>query len=70
MGLRALFRRIPGLGSLDRGDHSSASERPVENLDAWTAAQAGDMDRASGGEGGGSIPPNYVKSYDEGRPRK
>jgi hypothetical protein len=58
------------VGSLGRGDHSSASERPVENADAWAAAQGSDFDRMSGGEGHGSIPPNYVKSYDEGRPRK
>jgi hypothetical protein len=70
MGLRQLLRKVPGLGSLQRGDHGSGSERPVENLDAWSAAHAGDFDRMSGGEGHGSIPPNYVKSYDEGRPRK
>ena len=70
MGLRELLRKLPGIGSLDRGDRTSASDRPVGNTDAWAAAQAGDFDRTSGGEGGGSIPPNYVKSYDEGRPRK
>lgn len=69
MGLRDLLRKLR-LRSLDRGDYSSGSQRPVDNLDAWTAAQSGDFDRTSGGEGRGSIPPNYVKSYDEGRPRK
>jgi hypothetical protein len=69
MGLRELLRKLRP-GSLERGDYTSGSQRPVDNLDAWTAAQSGDFDRTSGGEGRGSIPPNYVKSYDEGRPRK
>jgi hypothetical protein len=43
----------------DHGDMISGGERPVEKLDA--AAQAmGDS---------GAIPPNYVKAYDEGRPK-
>ncbi len=36
-----------------------------------TAAHAREIDiDLGGGDGGGAIPPNYVKSYDEGRPRK
>jgi hypothetical protein len=53
--------------SLNRDEQTSGSERPVENTDALSAAHSGhELD--SGGEGGG-IPPNYVKAYDEGRPR-
>jgi hypothetical protein len=56
------------LRSLNRGGLTSASELPVENADAWAAASGGIQD--GGGHGGhNSIPPNYVKSYDEGRPR-
>jgi hypothetical protein len=53
--------------SLNRGGPTSASELPVENTDAWAAASGG-MDGAGHG-GHNSIPPNYVKAYDEGRPR-
>jgi hypothetical protein len=53
--------------SLSRGDLTSAPERPLENTDAWAAA-AGLQDGAGHG-GHNSIPPNYVKAYDEGRPR-
>ena len=64
--LRKLRTRLH-FGSLVRENSTSAAERPTENLDAMTAAHSGsDVD---GGEGGG-IPPGYVKSYDEGRPRK
>jgi hypothetical protein len=71
MGIRELLRKIPGIGSLERGDHTAADERPVENLDAMGAAYSRDFDvDPSDGGGGGGIPPNYVKSYDEGRPRK
>jgi hypothetical protein len=70
MGLRDLLRKLPGLGSLDRGDHSYAGERPVDNTDAMSAAYSRDIDIDASGDGGGGIPPNYVKSYDEGRPRK
>ena len=72
MGLRDLLRKLPGIGSLDRGDHSYSGERPVDNADALTAALSRDIDIDVSGDGGGGggIPPNYVKSYDEGRPRK
>jgi hypothetical protein len=54
--------------SLERGDSTSAAERPAENLDGVTAAHsARKID--PGGEGSG-IPPGYFKSYDEGRPRR
>jgi hypothetical protein len=64
--LRKLRKRLH-VGSLERGDSTSAAERPAENLDGMTAAHSG-REIDTGGEGGG-IPPSYVKSYDEGRPR-
>jgi hypothetical protein len=54
--------------SLNRGGLTSASERPVENTDAL-AATGGGIQAGFGSAGHNSIPPNYVKSYDEGRPR-
>jgi hypothetical protein len=69
MGIRDLLRKLPGIGSLERGDHSYEGDRPVENLDAMGAAYSRDID-IDPSDGGGGIPPNYVKSYDEGRPRK
>jgi hypothetical protein len=63
--LRKLRERLR-FGSLARENSTSPAERRTENLDGMTAAHFGsDVD----GEGGG-IPPGYVKSYDEGRPRK
>jgi hypothetical protein len=56
--LRRLLRRMR-IRSLEQG-------RPVENLDAMTAARQ--HQNPLGGES--SYPPGYVKSYDEGRPRK
>ena len=53
--------------SLNRGEQTDAEERPVENTDAF-AATGGELQSGFGG-GHNSIPPNYVKSYDEGRPR-
>jgi hypothetical protein len=69
MGLRELWKKIPMIGSLGRGDHALEGDRPVENIDAMGAAYMRDVD-LDATEGGGGIPPNYVKSYDEGRPRK
>jgi hypothetical protein len=59
------------LRSLNRGDLTDGGERPVENTDAL-AAVGGVNQSDLGGVGGShnSIPPNYVKSYDEGRPRR
>ena len=55
------------LRSSERRELSDESERPVENLDAGTAAMArGEKAQLSGG---GGYPPGYVKDYDEGRPR-
>ena len=71
MSLRDLFQKLRNVGSLGRGDHTLEGERPVENIDAMGAAYTRELDfDASDGGGGGGIPPNYVKSYDEGRPRK
>jgi hypothetical protein len=53
------------LRSLNRGV-PNASDLPLDNTDAWAAASAG-THNAQGGHN--SIPPNYVKAYDEGRPR-
>ena len=51
--------------SLNRGEQTDAE--PVENTDAF-AATGGELQSNFGG-GHNSIPPNYVKAYDEGRPR-
>jgi hypothetical protein len=64
--LRKLRKRLR-FGSLEPGNSTNAAQRPRENLDVLTAAHSG-REIDTGGEGGG-IPPGYVKSYDEGRPR-
>ena len=43
----------------DHGDPIRPGERSVEKLDAAAGAMSS----------GGPIPPNYVKDYDEGRPK-
>jgi hypothetical protein len=71
-----MFERIRTklrLGSLNRRDHDDARGNHVENPDA-IAATGSHMPAGDGGIShepiGGGMPPNYVKSYDEGRPRK
>ena len=55
---RGLLRRSNlRRGSLERSELTSAADVPVGNVDAW-------------GHGAAEFPPNYVRSYDEGRPRK
>jgi hypothetical protein len=49
----------------DRG-----AEPQLETTDGWAAAHSRDLDPSDWGAEGGGLPPNYVKSYDEGRPRK
>jgi hypothetical protein len=67
--MRRLLEKIKRLriGSLNRGELTTDDVRPVENTDATTAARASSTGRGS--VEGATIPPNYVKSYDEGRPR-
>jgi hypothetical protein len=66
--LRRLLVRL-GIGSSDDESHSSP-HRQLETTDAWAAAHSRDTDPGDWGAEGGGLPPNYVKSYDEGRPRK
>lgn len=70
MMLDSLKRLVERLrpGSLERGDFSRASKRPVENIEAGAAANMRE-DEVSGVNVGGNYPPGYVKPHDEGRPR-
>jgi hypothetical protein len=68
MGLLDSLKRALRIGSLERGNHTAADERPVENVDASAIAAQRDMDPNVGT--GPGYPPGYVKDYDEGRPRK
>jgi hypothetical protein len=67
--LQELFGRVWSR-SQDGAGHSSASERPLDPTDAFASARSRDVNPAEWGAEGGGLPPNYVKSYDEGRPRK
>src|ERR1700675_2091075 len=51
--------------SLDRGELTDAEKRPVENIDALAAIGISQSDLGGVGGSHNSIPPNYVKSYDE-----
>jgi hypothetical protein len=66
--LRRLLSRL-GFGSSDDDAHRGDEPR-LETTDAWAAAHSRDTDPTDWGGEGGGLPPNYVKSYDEGRPRK
>jgi hypothetical protein len=63
------LRALLGLKSVQPEDVTGDPRARVDNVDSLAAADFNDFDPGSGGEGGG-IPPGYVKSYDEGRPRK
>ena len=65
--LRKLRQRFRLGGSLDRGDFSGEGKRQVDNVDALAAT--GGRERTDE-IGDSNYPPGYVKSYDEGRPRK
>ena len=67
--LRELFGRLRTRSDQD-AEPSSASERPLDSTDAFASARSRDAYPAEWGNEGGGVPPNYVKSYDDGRPRK
>ena len=71
--LHGLMRRWRGIAPLDRSEFTPVTERPLDNLDGLTSANAGAPGGRDDGEIGstGGLPPaSWVKSYDEGRPRK
>ena len=53
--------------SLDRRGLTSSDKAPLENTDAMSVHAGAPT---VGGGGPEIVPPNYVKAYDEGRPRK
>ena len=60
--LRNLLRRLR-LGPRDLAGRSEA------HVDAAAAAQGREPKLLAEGEYPGGVPPNYIKTYDEGRPR-
>jgi hypothetical protein len=68
------FRKFLGLfrlHSLEPEEFEGGGRRPVDSVDALAAASSrGEKADGQGGEFPGSVPPNYIKTYDEGRPRK
>jgi hypothetical protein len=68
MTFRQLIQRL-GFRSREPDDFAAANQRrSVDHVDAVTAARSQHGMGPGGGQGG--IPPDYVKEYDEGRPRK
>ena len=66
LDLRNFIRR---LRSVQAGDEQG-TRRGADNVDAGAAAVSGRWDAVGGNENSGSqIPPGYIKTYDEGRPR-
>jgi hypothetical protein len=67
--LRSFFRRLR-LSPLEPEEYEGGGRRPVDSVDALAAASSrGGKSDAQGGEFPGSVPPNYIKTYDDGRPR-
>ena len=60
--LRKLLRRL-GFGPRDMSGREDA------HIDADASAQSRETKLVAEGEYPGSVPPNYIKTYDEGRPR-
>jgi hypothetical protein len=60
--LRNLLRRL-GFGPRDMAVREDA------HIDADAAAQSREPKLVADGEYPGSVPPDYIKTYDEGRPR-
>ena len=65
LGLRNFIRR---LRSVQAGDDQGL-RRGADNIDAGAAAVSGNTDAQGSENAGSSIPPNYIKTYDDGRPR-
>jgi hypothetical protein len=67
--LRKLFGSLR-LSSLEPEEYEAGGRRPVDSIDALAAASTrGEKADGQGGEYPGSVPPNYIRTYDEGRPR-
>jgi hypothetical protein len=67
--LRKLFGSLR-LSSLEPEEYEGGGRRPVDSIDALAAASTrGEKADGQGGEYPGSVPPNYIRTYDEGRPR-
>jgi len=64
MGIRNFLRRFR-LMSLQAGE----DQRSVDNVDAMAAADPQSQRREANVSGGAAVPPDYIKSYDEGRPK-
>jgi hypothetical protein len=66
------FQRLLARLRVGRSDDDSYrdSEPPLDATDAGAAAHSRHAHPGEWGAEGGGLPPNYVKSYDEGRPRK
>jgi hypothetical protein len=65
--LRRLFSRLH-LSSLEPEEYEGGGGPPVDSVDALAVASTrGEKSDAQGGEFPGSVPPNYIKTYDEGR---
>jgi len=64
--LRDFFRR---LRSMSPEEIEEGGRRGAANIDAMAANSASGKSDAQGGANLGSdVPPNYIKTYDDGRP--
>jgi hypothetical protein len=67
LGVRNFIRRPR---SVQAGD-ADGLRRGADNVDAMAAGGASGKGDAQGGANlGSSVPPNYIKTYDDGRPRQ
>jgi hypothetical protein len=66
--LRDLLGRLH-LRSVQADEYEGEGRRDIDNVDALAAGIGTEKLDVFGEGGPGTIPPNYVKSYDDGRPR-
>jgi hypothetical protein len=68
--MHRLWELLTRRGTQSRDHRYEPAEHTLDTTDAFAAARSRDVDPLDWGAEGGGLPPNYVKSYDEGRPRK
>jgi hypothetical protein len=68
--LRLLIARFRRSKPVDWTERAHSHEARFDSTDALTAGRAGDTGGEAAQASGGMPPPSWVKSYDDGRPRK
>jgi len=66
LGLRNFIRRLRSV----QADDDTDARRGADNVDAMsTGSASGKSGQAGDASLGSNVPPDYIETYDEGRPR-